>query len=140
MWCPPGEEKLWRSEPFKPYRADGFIYGRGVEDNGQALAASVFAARAVKETVGFGLNVGLALVSDEECGSLYGLDYVLRQRGDLFSPDDLILVPDAGTRKRRPYRGCREAFAHVRFTVKGKQSHASRPDLGVNTLRASATS
>jgi len=135
---PPGEAKLWQTDPFKPHRADGFVYGRGVEDNGQALAASVFAARAVKETVGFGLNVGLALVSDEECGSLYGLDYVLRQRGDLFSSDDLILVPDAGNENGDHIEVAEKHLLHVRFTVKGKQSHASRPDLGVNTLRASA--
>ena len=56
---PPGEPKLWDHDPFQPRVENGFLYGRGVEDNGQALAASIFAARAVKETCGFGLNVGL---------------------------------------------------------------------------------
>lgn len=135
---PPGEAKLWDHDPFKPHREDGFVYGRGVEDNGQALAASIFAARAVKETVGFGLNVGLALVSDEECGSLYGLDYVLRRRADLFAPDDLILVPDAGNENGDHIEVAEKHLLHARFTVKGRQSHASRPDLGLNTLRASA--
>ena len=56
---PPGELRLWDHDPFRPHLEDGFLYGRGVEDNGQALAASLFAVRAVKETCGFGLNVGL---------------------------------------------------------------------------------
>jgi succinyl-diaminopimelate desuccinylase len=135
---PPGEPKLWDHDPFQPRVENGFLYGRGVEDNGQALAAGIFAARAVKETCGFGLNVGLALVSDEETGSLYGLDYVLRQRPDLFKPDDLIVVPDAGNKDGDNIEVAEKHLLHIRFTVKGKQAHGSRPDLGCNTLRAAA--
>jgi len=135
---PPGELRLWDHDPFQPYLKDGYLHGRGVEDNGQALAASVFAARAVKETTGFGLNVGLALVSDEETGSLYGLDYVLRERPDMFRPEDLIVVPDAGNKDGDHIEVAEKHLLQVRFTVKGKQAHASRPDLGRNTLRAAA--
>jgi succinyl-diaminopimelate desuccinylase len=135
---PPGEMRLWHHDPFAPRLENGFLSGRGVEDNGQALAASLFAARAVKETCGFGLNVGLVLVSDEECGSLYGLDYVLRQRLDLFRPDDLILVPDAGNRDGDHVEIAEKHLFHVRFKVEGKQGHASRPDLCRNSLRAAA--
>lgn len=135
---PPGEMRLWNHEPFEPHLENGLLYGRGVEDNGQALAASLFAARAVKETCGFGLNVGLVLVSDEECGSLYGLDYVLRQRLDLFKHDDLILVPDAGNRDGDNIEVAEKHLFHVRFKVEGTQGHASRPDLCRNSLRAAA--
>ncbi len=135
---PPGEMKLWDHDPFEPRVENGFLYGRGVEDNGQALAASIFAARAVKETCGFGLNVGLALVSDEETGSHYGLDYVLQKRPDLFKSDDLIIVPDAGNKDGDNIEVAEKHLLHVRFNVKGKQAHGSRPDLGRNTLRATA--
>jgi succinyl-diaminopimelate desuccinylase len=135
---PEGERGLWRTDPFVPVVEDGFLWGRGVEDNGQALAASVFAARAVKETAGFGLNVGLALVSDEESGSRYGLDYVLTQRPELFRPQDLILVPDAGSKEGDHIEIAEKHLYHVRFKVTGLQAHASRPDLGRNTLRAAA--
>jgi succinyl-diaminopimelate desuccinylase len=135
---PPGEPNLWHSDPFKPRRENGFLYGRGVEDNGQALAASIFAARAVNETCGFGLNVGLAIVSDEECGSLYGLDYVLRHRLDLFGPDDLIVVPDAGNENGDHIEVAEKHLLHVRFKVQGRQGHASRPDVCRNSLRAAA--
>lgn len=135
---PPGELKLWSHDPFKPVVQDGFISGRGVEDNGQAVVASIFAARAVKETAEFGLNVGLALVSDEETGSLYGLDYVLKQRPDLFKPGDLILVPDAGNKDGDVIEIAEKHLLHVRFTLRGLQGHASRPDKCKNTLRAAA--
>jgi succinyl-diaminopimelate desuccinylase len=135
---PPGEARLWDSDPFKPYVKGGFLYGRGVEDNGQAIASSVFAAKAVKETVGFGINVGLAIVSDEESGSLYGLDFVLRERPELFRPEDLILVPDAGNPDGDAIEIAEKHLLHVRFTVKGRQAHGSRPDIGRNSLRATA--
>lgn len=135
---PAGEIALWDHDPFTPYVADGFLHGRGVEDNGQAVAASLFAVRAVKETSGFDLNVGLALVSDEESGSLYGLEHVLQNCSDLFHPNDLILVPDAGNNDGDHIEVAEKHLLHVRFTVKGKQGHASRPDVSLNTLRAAA--
>jgi succinyl-diaminopimelate desuccinylase len=135
---PPGELRLWSHDPFRPVVKDGFISGRGVEDNGQAVVASIFAARAVKETAEFGLNVGLALVSDEETGSLYGLDYVLKQRPDLFKAGDLILVPDAGNKDGDVIEIAEKHLLHVRFTLRGLQGHASRPDKCKNTLRAAA--
>lgn len=135
---PVGELRLWDSDPFKPYIKEGHLYGRGVEDNGQALASSIFAVKAVKETVGLGINVGLAMVSDEETGSLYGLDYVLRNRPELFGPNDLILVPDAGNNDGDVMEIAEKHLYQVRFRVKGKQAHASRPDKGRNTLRATA--
>lgn len=135
---PVGELRLWDADPFKPYVKDGYLIGRGVEDNGQAVASSIYAVKAVKETCGLGVNVGLALVSDEECGSLFGLDYILKNRPELFGRDDLILVPDAGNKDGDVMEIAEKHLYHVRFCVTGKQAHASRPDKGKNTLRAAA--
>jgi len=135
---PPADLKLWDHDPFQPRLENGFLSGRGVEDNGQAVAASLFAVKAVAETCGLGMNVGLALVSDEECGSRYGLDYVLDQRPDMFKPEDLIVVPDAGNKNGDHIEIAEKHLLHVRFKVVGKQVHASRPDQGLNSLRAAA--
>ncbi len=135
---PPGERALWDHEPFQPRVENGILYGRGVEDNGQSLAASIIAVQAVKETCGLGMNVGLALVSDEETGSRYGLDYVLNKRPDMFKPQDLILVPDAGNENGDHIEVAEKHMLQVRFRVKGKQGHASRPDRTSNSLRAAA--
>ena len=135
---PPGEAASWDHDPFDPRIEDGYLSGRGVEDNGQSLVASIFAAKAVKETCGFGMNVGLALVSEEETGSRLGLDYVLNERLDMFKPTDLILVPDAGNKDGDVIEVAEKHLLHVRFRIKGKQGHASRPDLCRNTLRATA--
>jgi succinyl-diaminopimelate desuccinylase len=130
--------RLWDHDPFQPHVENGYLYGRGVEDNGQALAASVFAARAVKEAGAFGLNVGLALVSDEETGSALGLDYVLKARPDLFKPNDLILAPDAGNKDGDVIEISEKHLFQVKFKITGKQGHASRPDKCNNTLRVAA--
>lgn len=135
---PPGERTLWEHDPFQPRLQNGILTGRGVEDNGQALAASLFAVRAVKETCGLAMNVGLALVSDEETGSSYGLDYVLNHAPEFFRPDDLILVPDAGNKDGDHIEVSEKHLFHVKFRVKGKQGHASRPDQSLNSLRVAA--
>lgn len=133
---PPGES--WLTPPFEPVIKGDSLYGRGVEDNGQALVAGIYAVKAVKETCGLGIDVGLAMVSDEETGSIYGLDYLLNKRPDLFRPEDLILVPDAGTEAGDHIEIAEKHLLHVRFTVKGSQGHASVPDEARNTLRAAA--
>ena len=40
-----GDLSEWEQDPFKPWVKDGRVYGRGTEDNGQELVASVFAVR-----------------------------------------------------------------------------------------------
>jgi len=46
---PPGEESLWTvTKPFEPIIKEGRIYGRGSEDNGQSMVASIFAVKTLK--------------------------------------------------------------------------------------------
>ena len=136
---PPGEAGLWESDPFTLVRDGDTIRGRGVEDNHQGIVSSYFAVKALRDAgLGPALTVGLIFVADEETGSDYGLEYVLQQRGDLFSPDDLIIVPDAGDEQGTLIEIAEKSMCWMKFTVKGRQCHASLPQKGVNTLRASA--
>ena len=55
---PPGEESLWTiTKPFEPLVTNNRVYGRGCEDNGQSLVASLFAARALRR---LGVRVTMA--------------------------------------------------------------------------------
>ena len=47
---PVGDLSLWDTEPFEPLVKDGKLYGRGSEDNGQSLVASMFAAKAILQS------------------------------------------------------------------------------------------
>jgi succinyl-diaminopimelate desuccinylase len=93
---PAGEEALWTiTNPFEPISKEDKIFGRGCEDNGQSLVASLYAVYALKR---LGLKskhtIGLAFVADEEQGSIFGIQHLLNK--NVFHGDDLIVVPDGG--------------------------------------------
>jgi succinyl-diaminopimelate desuccinylase len=133
---PPGEAKLWSSDPYALVVRDGRLIGRGVEDNQQSLVASVFAAAAVRE---LGLRprrtVKLLFVADEETGSEHGVRHVLKTKG-LFSPQDCALVPDSGSPDGSLIEIAEKSILWLRFVVRGKQCHASTPQKGINAFEA----
>jgi succinyl-diaminopimelate desuccinylase len=137
---PPGDLSLWESDPYKLVVKDDMIIGRGVEDNHQGLASSVMLAKSLLEGGHVPpMNLGLLLVSDEETGSKYGLDYIAAHHGDIFSPDDLFLVPDFGDFDSEMVEVAEKSMFWLKVIVTGKQCHASTPAEGVNTLVASAS-
>ena len=94
---PPGELSLWNHDPYSAYLKDGHIFGRGTEDNQQDMVASIFAAKAIIDEGLTPVNsINLAFVSDEETSSHMGLNYMIDSHDNLFSSDDLIVVPDSG--------------------------------------------
>jgi len=132
---PPGEESLWTmTKPFEPMIKEGRIYGRGSEDNGQSMVASIFAVKALKS---LGIKpkrtVALAFVADEEQGSTYGIQHLIKQR--LFKKDDLIVVPDCGNENGSFIEVAEKSGLWFRVRTIGKQTHASRPDKGLNAHR-----
>lgn len=136
---PPGDRALWDSNPFA-LRVDGDrIYGRGVEDNHHGIVSSYLAVKAMMD---LGLQpqrgVGLALVADEETGSAYGLDYLLKNHPRFFRKDDLIVVPDGGNAEGTMIEIAEKSMLWLRFTLIGKQCHASTPEKGKNTLVGAA--
>jgi succinyl-diaminopimelate desuccinylase len=136
---PPGDVTLWDSDPYA-LRVDGDrLIGRGTEDNHHGIVASLIAVKALLDAgITPSRTLGLALVSDEETGSLYGLDFLLKSQPQLFSPQDLIIVPDAGNQESTLVEVAEKSVLWLRLILLGKQSHASRPSLGKNTLRAAA--
>jgi len=130
----PGDEKAWNYPPFDGTVVDGKLYGRGSEDNGQAVISSLFAARALLETgLEPELGLGLAIVADEEAGSDFGIKYLIRQ--GLFGKDDLFYVPDSGEADGSVIEVAEKSIIWLKVTVKGKQVHASTPKKGLNALR-----
>jgi len=141
---PPGEMSLWESDPWTVIRKDDGplglrLIGRGVEDNQQGLTSSLIAAVAFKETGSVPeFPVKLLFCADEECGSVYGVAALLRERPDLFGKDDLVLIPDGGDSKGETIEIAEKNLLWLEFTTKGKQAHGSRPDLGANAHLAGA--
>jgi succinyl-diaminopimelate desuccinylase len=132
---PPGEESLWKvTKPYEPKIKNERIYGRGSEDNMQSMIASIFAVKALKE---LGIRprrtMVLAFVADEEQGSKYGIQYLIKQ--DLFKPEDLIIVPDSGEEDGGFIEIAEKSALWFRIRTIGKQAHASRPHTGLNANR-----
>ena len=134
---PPGDSKGWRCDPFDPKVFDGRLYGRGTEDNGQALVSVLSAYQALlKSKTKPGRALGFALVSDEETGSALGAKYLLEQ--DLFEPKDTFVVPDWGMATGEEVEVAEKSVLWLKFTVTGKQGHASTPNEAINAHRAGA--
>jgi succinyl-diaminopimelate desuccinylase len=131
---PPGDLSLWESDPYKIRVAGDMIIGRGVEDNQHGIVASSLAVRAVLESGLKHNNMGLIMAADEETGSRYGLDYIVKNNKALFKPDDLILVPDWGAEDGSMIEVAEKSMLWLKFIVKGRQCHASTPERGNNTL------
>lgn len=129
---PPGDLSLWKSDPWTVVQKDGRLYGRGVEDNQQGLCSSVAAALAL---LGAGVTpphtVKLLFVADEEVGSAFGIQWLLKNR-DLFRSDDMVVIPDGGDEKGESIEVAEKNLLWLRVLTKGAQCHGSRPDQGSN--------
>lgn len=133
---PVGELSLWHTDPWKVIEKDSRLYGRGVEDNQQGLVASTVAALALlREGITPPHTVKLLFVADEEVGSTYGIKYLLKEH-NLFKKDDIILIPDGGDSQGATIEVAEKNLMWLQFTVKGKQTHGSRPDEGINATLA----
>jgi len=138
---PPGEEKLWESDPWTVIRKDdppgARLVGRGTEDNQQGITSSVLAALSfTKQGIKPDLTIKLLFAADEEVGSAYGIVWLVKNHGDLFKKDDMVLVPDGGDKKGEFIEIAEKNIMWMRFVTRGKQAHGSRPDLGNNAFLA----
>ena len=141
---PPGELSLWNSDPWEAVFAHDaplgkrFI-GRGVEDNQQGLVSSVLAALAfVRQEIQPQRTVKLLFAADEENGSAYGIDWLLKNHGTLFHKNDMVLIPDSGDAMGQSIEIAEKNILWICFVTRGVQAHGSRPDQGINALLAGA--
>ncbi|MEM3058870.1 MAG: M20 family metallo-hydrolase [Methanomassiliicoccales archaeon] len=131
---PPGDLEGWTYPPFAPRVVDGKVYGLGAEDNGQAIIASLFAAKALNS---FGLEgektLGLAMVADEECGNEKGIKFLIRE--GVFRSGDIVYVPDYGVPDGSVVEVAEKSILWFKIIVEGKQAHASSPFKGINAMK-----
>jgi succinyl-diaminopimelate desuccinylase len=132
---PAGEQSLWKvTRPFEPIVMGEKVIGRGCEDNGQSLVASLFSVIALKRLgVKPKRTVVLAFVADEEQGSIFGIQYLIEK--GLFRKDDLIVVPDGGNSDGSFIEIIEKSLLWLRIRTMGKQTHGSLPNKGLNAHR-----
>jgi succinyl-diaminopimelate desuccinylase len=134
---PTGPRDLWTNDPYQAIVKDDKIYGRGTEDNQQDMVASIIAVKALK-SLGFTpvYDVGLLLVADEETGSKFGITHLLQVAPEQFNASDIFIVPDAGNQDGTLLEVAEKSILWIKFIVKGKQTHGSSPQHGINAHRA----
>ncbi|REG24559.1 acetylornithine deacetylase/succinyl-diaminopimelate desuccinylase-like protein [Archangium gephyra] len=80
----PARREEWASDPWVLTERDGFLYGRGVQDNKGMAAASVLALRRLtSDKVKLKRDVVLVLSADEEAGGKAGIDKLLEHHPEL---------------------------------------------------------
>lgn len=132
-----GELSSWDTDPFNPLIKNGKIYGRGVEDNGQAIICSLYTCLIMMEQgIKTKCNIGFVFVSDEESGSEYGLKVLIKE--GVFKTGDEAIVPDAGSHDGSFVEIAEKSILWAKFTVLGKEAHASFPHLGINASSVSS--
>lgn len=130
---PAGDLEEWDTDPFEAVFKDGRIYGRGTEDNGQAILSSIFASRFIPSGILSRRSIGIALVADEETTSRMGIDHLLDH--GCFSEDDVFIVPDWGSPGGSMIEIAEKNLIWLRFEVIGKATHGSTPGKGQNAFR-----
>jgi succinyl-diaminopimelate desuccinylase len=147
---PPGEASLWKNDPWTVVEADGGtgpdgrplgkrLIGRGVEDNQQGLVSSVLAVLALNACgIPPARTVKLLFAADEENGSAFGVDWLLKNHGHLFQKNDMVLIPDGGDSRGESIEIAEKSLVWARFVTRGLQAHGSRPDQGANAHLAGA--
>ncbi|MBI5624174.1 MAG: M20 family metallo-hydrolase [Elusimicrobia bacterium] len=136
---PPGERKLWKTDPYKLHISGGKLYGRGVEDNQQASVAGMVVAKAFMDAgVRPPIDLALLFVADEEVGSGFGADWLTRKHRSLFGRRDMFLVPDGGNKEGSLVEVAEKSIWWQKVTTHGAQCHASMPSAGRNAFRAAS--
>jgi len=84
----PVEGQKWSTPPFTPTEKDGFLYGRGINDDKSMAASAVLVllelAKAPKRP---SRDVIVALTAGEETGGAAGIKHLLTQRRDLIDAE-----------------------------------------------------
>lgn len=125
---PVGEARdLWHTDPFVATDRDGDIVGLGSNDMKGAVAAMLFAARALKELgVQLAGDLVLGLVADEEDGARDGSQYVAPLLRDIDAT--LIGEPSGWERDWQRIHLVSRGVCCFRLIVTGTQMHSSLSD------------
>jgi succinyl-diaminopimelate desuccinylase len=133
---PPGDQKLWRRDPFGADITGGMLFGRGAADMKSAIAAFVAAtARTIEKGQPKG-SISLLITGDEEGPAVNGTVKVLEWMKSNAEALDHCIVgePTAVARAGDIMKIGRRGSMNVRATVKGVQGHAAYPARALNPI------
>jgi succinyl-diaminopimelate desuccinylase len=135
---PPGERKLWQSDPFAADVKNGVLYGRGAADMKSAIAAFVAAvARRPKDGQG---SISLLITGDEEGTAINGTPKMLgwlKEHGERLD-HCIVGEPTSVATTGDMIKIGRRGSINFRVTVTGVQGHVGYPREAINPIPALA--
>ncbi|MBN1399323.1 MAG: YgeY family selenium metabolism-linked hydrolase [Anaerolineae bacterium] len=128
-----GEAQLWKREPFGGQIEAGILYGRGACDMKGALAAMLYAGKALVDARAtlHGMLYLACVVQEEPCEGL-AIGHIIEEEG--IHPTWVVIGEATNLQIALGQRGRVE----LAITVQGRASHASRPERGVNAIYETA--
>ena len=131
----PVEGQPWTVPPFQVTEKDGFLWGRGVnDDKGMAASIVAIALEMARTRPALSRDVIFALTAGEEVGGFAGVQWLAKNRKDLLDAE-IALNEGAGTRLSDEgdrvievgLGAAEKTFQSYRFVVRGKGGHSSIP-------------
>jgi len=121
----------WKRDPYGGIIEGGVLYGRGASDMKGALAAMVYAGKAIVES-GIRLAGDLYVVGivDEEPCEGAALQHLIEEHG--LRPDRVLLGEATNLQLARGQRGRIE----FRIDIRGRSCHSAVPEKGTNAIYA----
>jgi acetylornithine deacetylase len=127
----PVDGQPWTSDPWTLTERDGRLYGRGSCDMKGFLALALAAAPSF-QAAGLKRPVHLAFSYDEEVGCLGAPDLIRTLCAELPRPALAVVGEPTDMQVVSGHKG----IAVYVVTVRGKEAHSSRIDLGVSAIMA----
>ena len=133
---PPGDEKLWESDPFNGEIKDARIFGRGSVDMKSSIAAFLVALREVIVEGDPICSFVLLITSDEEGNAEYGTKELVKWvvKNNEIIDDCIVGEPTSsklvGDTIKIGRRGSLSGF----IFCKGKQGHIAYPEKAINPV------
>ena len=124
---PPGDLRLWRTDPFDPVVEGGELFGVGSGDMKAAVAAMVYAAGALAAAGPPAGELQVVLTADEEAGARLGSRW-LAESGRLRADACVIGEPCGVVREWEGIDLVSRGAALFKVRVRGTQLHSSISD------------
>ena len=125
----------WTTAPFTPIEKDGFLYGRGVnDDKSMATAIIVVALELARDKTPLSRDIIVALTAGEETGGFAGVQWLVKNRRDLIDAEialnegaGLQLTQDMSKMQAVGIGVAEKTYQSYRLVVRGNGGHSSVP-------------